>query len=327
MPDELADLPIVTELGDALLAGFRRAERRRPFRGLAALALAATVVVTLAIVSTLGGGALAPQPASAATVLRAAAAAAAARPDRFPRAGQFLFVRVRTNALLSIHRGFGIPLPIQRDNGPYELVATVSWESWSPTRTGEAQTRVVAVTFPTAAARTRWIALGRPDPLADLSPHPARLAPLGTRIPVGGPLRTLSAAEILALPTAPRALSRELFGRVSAAAAVSIVQNLNLYPIGGPLRAAMYRALALEPGIRTAGTVRVLSGRAGVALAARDPSGLVADELVLDPATGEVLGTRTVSTSARSGLAPGTVRYESVIVSRTITNRPGPPRR
>ena len=59
MSEELANLPILEELGAQLVAGFRRRETgrlRRPLVRFAALAVAAAVGAGAVLVSELGGG-------------------------------------------------------------------------------------------------------------------------------------------------------------------------------------------------------------------------------------------------------------------------------
>jgi len=118
-----------------------------------------------------------------------------------------------------------------------------------------------------------------------------------------------------------------MFTGVSASQAINIVAAIDLYPIRPGERAAIYRALALVPGVVAAGRARSLSGLNGVVLGARDPDGAVEDQLILDPRTGAVLGGRTVILSAGSaGLPAGTVRSQTAIVQRAITDKPRPPR-
>ena len=326
MPDELGELPIVAELGDALVEAFRRAERRGPDRRVAALALAAALAVTLAIVSTLGGGALRPAQASAATVLRSAARAAAGQPDRFPKADQFYFVSVRSRFLMPIRRHALTPLSITAPITAAAIVTVQGWAAWSPSRDGRVQGAVRSVAFPTAAARERWIALGRPALSPDLGRGQA-IAPTRGVIAVGGTHGALSVHALLTLPTRARPLYRALFAGETAPQSVDIVQTLGAYPLPPRLRAALYAALAMVHGIEVRGRVRVLSGAIGVALGARDPDRLVEDEVVLDPRTGILLGSRTVWLADEHGLAAGTIRYESAIVARAITDRPSPPTR
>jgi hypothetical protein len=113
-----------------------------------------------------------------------------------------------------------------------------------------------------------------------------------------------------------------MFTGVSASQAINIVAAIDLYPIRPGERAAIYRALALVPGVVAAGRARSLSGLNGVVLGARDPDGAVEDQLILDPRTGAVLGGRTVILSAGSaGLPAGTVRSQTASCNaRSLTS-------
>jgi hypothetical protein len=56
------------------------------------------------------------------------------------------------------------------------------------------------------------------------------------------------------------------------------------------------------------------------------PDGVVRSDLIIDPATGGLLGTRTVVLDARAvDLPRGSVFAQQVIVRRAVTNRPAPP--
>ena len=331
MSEQLADLPIVEELGAQLVAGFRRRERGglcRPAARIAVLAAAAALGAGVVLLTQLGGGG--PSAASAAQVLQTAARAAAAWPAHLAKPRQFFFVRWRTSVLLPIRRGATGLVPLKAFYGPHALVTIEEWNSWSFTRKGRTQTRVLGVSFPTAASRARWVAIGRPALYRGLVvvTRPQVIAPLGANaeiIAIGA--RGFTARQLLALPTKPKRLYRRVFESASAAQALDAVRTLDLYPIGPSLRAASFRALAMVRGIVVAGPARSLTGRSGVALGARDPSGTVEDELIIDPRSGAVLGERSITIDSRSdGLPLGTVRFQTAVITRTVTNAAGLPR-
>ncbi|MBB4906078.1 CU044_5270 family protein [Actinophytocola algeriensis] len=77
------------------------------------------------------------------------------------------------------------------------------------------------------------------------------------------------------------------------------------------LRAALYRALALLPGLEVTERVANLDGHQGTALGLTEYG--VRHDLIIDPATGQYIGERTVHVSDDSDLPPGTiVSYTSV---------------
>jgi hypothetical protein len=71
------------------------------------------------------------------------------------------------------------------------------------------------------------------------------------------------------------------------------------------LRAALYRALALLPGLEVIERVDNLDGHQGTALGLTEYG--VRHDLIIDPATGQYIGERTVQVSDDSDLPPGTV--------------------
>ena len=320
MSEELLDLPIVEELGAALVAGFRRREARRlrrPAVRAAALVAAATGAVAV-LLSQLGGGAVSPAEAAAARVLRTAAQAAVAHPERLPKPGQFLFVRWRTVYLTPVVAGGGM-IARGAERAPKAVVTTTFWDAWSATRVGRTNGRVLSVRFPTASARALWVRLGRPR-LVELA-APAGIEP-SESIAVGR--GGLTVRKLLALPPNARVIDRRLFAGAVASNVLDYVRAIDLYPISARLRAAVYRALTLVPGIRYEGRARTLTGRVGVALGA--PDGLVRADLIIDPRTGSVLGNRTVVIdSAATRLPAGTVVYEETVTERAITDTAAPP--
>ena len=81
--------------------------------------------------------------------------------------------------------------------------------------------------------------------------------------------------------------------------------------VGPDLRAALFGAIALVPGVDTAGTATTLLGDTGAVVARTDGDGF-RRELVFDPDTGTFLGERQITGSAAGlGVPDGTVLYES----------------
>ena len=329
MSEEILDLPIVEELGAALLEGFRRREAgrlRRPAVRAAALAAAAALGAGIVFATQLGDGRLGAANASAAQVLQSAARAAAAQPVRRPRPGQYFYVRFRSSVLVRVGRHPSASIPAHASFGRQAVVTIDTGESWSMARAGWLESRLVSVRFPTAAARARWLALGRPalDRALIAKHRPTQVPPLGAVIAVAG-AAPLTARALLRLPPNPKLLYARLFARSSAPVAIWFMHNLELYLISPRLQGGLYRALARVHGIVAGGTVRTLDGRSGVALGARAPGGFE-DEIILDPDTGALLGDRAIVISRRAtGLPVGTVRDQTVVIERTVVSRPRPP--
>jgi hypothetical protein len=324
MPDDprLADFPILTELGEQLDAGFRRRAARRlpPVRN--CLVVAATVAFAIGIALAVGlqEQGLSPSEASAAATLRDAAGAADAQPAVLVKPRQYFYVRWLTSALIPVRKNPSTPLPRSSIGVPRASVSVEAWEFWSPTRVGRIDGRVLGVAFPNDAAQSRWQRLGRP-PLstAVLGSVPSAISPLGETIPVGR--SSLTARQLLALPSNPRAIYRHLFAAGTAYGALDLVRSLDVYPIRPMLRAALYRALALVPGIVSVGKAVTLTGRVGTAIGAQDPDRAVRDELIIDPHNGDLLGSRIVVINVHAENLPrGTVISQTAIVQSTVTN-------
>jgi hypothetical protein len=322
MSEELGRLAIVEELGAQLAAGFRRRESsllRRPALRVAALAAAAGVGAGVVLVTQLSGGPSEAQ-AAAARVLTTAAAQVVAHPGAMPRPDQFLFVRWRDTYLTPVRTAASAPLALGELRAPKALVTTTGWTSWSVTRVGNTGGRVLSVTFPTAAARALWVRLGRPR-LGFVPAGIVKITPVEA-IPVGRV--SLRIRQLLRFPADPRTIAARWFGGESAANVISDIPNIEELPLRANLRAAIYRALTLVPGITFVGSARTLDGRVGNVIGT--PDGVVRSDLIIDPDTGGLLGTRTVVLDAKAiDLPKGTVFAQQIIVRRAITNRPAPP--
>ena len=104
-----------------------------------------------------------------------------------------------------------------------------------------------------------------------------------------------------------------------------ILRGLAEAPTSAPLRAALYRVLAATPGIRLLGSRRDSIGRHGTAVAVT--VGDVELELIIDPATGELL--QTSRTLHRSTLyfdgeqPPGLINRATYLASGIVASTHG----
>ncbi|MFJ6670949.1 CU044_5270 family protein [Actinosynnema sp. NPDC091369] len=96
------------------------------------------------------------------------------------------------------------------------------------------------------------------------------------------------------------------------------VQLLGTGLVPADLRASLYRALALLDGVTVADGAANLDGRVGVAVTIEDVH--ARRELIVDPATGDFIGERTVAGPQphESYLAPGTVTGYSAITTKVV---------
>jgi hypothetical protein len=325
MPETFADLPILAELRADLDAAFARAEagspaaawrRRRalvPAGGLIAVAVAAAAAI--ALTSGADSGRLAPTPATAAEALHDVASVAAATDAPVPRDDQYFYVR-----------------------------SDATWESdaiSSGTQTITLEHHV----------RQIWLSVDRPGRLVDRidSVRPLTATGLGpATVPgaavAGGAMamapihhyfigdERLSRAGLLAFPTDPATIYERLSSRVgdrgnSNAGEVftEIGDALRESPAPPALRAGLYGALALVPGIELVGPTNDAVGRPGLAVALTESG--TRRELLFDPKTSELLAEREVlvdPAAAHIDAPAGTVTSYAVYLTRAVTDTPTP---
>ncbi|MDA0179373.1 CU044_5270 family protein [Solirubrobacter phytolaccae] len=305
MPDILDDLRADLD------AAFARAERKRARRGWTFGAATAALASTAVAVVLLAGGTT--PPATAAEVLRAVAGVAQDTPAPVPRDDQYYYVRSRTTNL-SMFAGV---------DPKHEHAVTL-----------------------VEADREIWQSLKRPGQMTVkvIGKRPLTPADAGRRqgpdvaVPGGGRVgkqhhyllgtERLSRAELLAYPTDPQVVYDRIRAHVGSGGDSregqvfdAISSALRERPAPPALRAALYGALALTPGVTLAGTVTDRAGRTGTAVAFTEVG--VRTELIFDPRTSELLGERRVLVEpARSGIdAPvGTVVGDTAYLERAVVD-------
>ncbi|MGW1848267.1 CU044_5270 family protein [Streptomyces sp. NPDC001966] len=158
-------------------------------------------------------------------------------------------------------------------------------------------------------------------------------APGGTGdiVPMGDlPLRLLAT-----LPTDEQALRKRLFTLVDkdynapkkildGIVVDTAVRLATTLPSTPALRAAAYRLLAAEPGVRSLGDVKDHTGRTGYAVALPSPHGPVELRLIFDKSTGMPLGTEMVATRGGDGVSKGELRDYKTITSMKWTEKSPP---
>jgi hypothetical protein len=102
---------------------------------------------------------------------------------------------------------------------------------------------------------------------------------------------------------------------------VEIADALREAPQTPRLRAMLYRALALVPGVQLLGNVKDRLGRDAIGVAYTEHTGM-RHELLFDPQTAEVLNERQVVVRPVQGLraAPGTAVEDVVYTRRAVTD-------
>ncbi|GGZ51695.1 hypothetical protein GCM10010387_52370 [Streptomyces inusitatus] len=149
------------------------------------------------------------------------------------------------------------------------------------------------------------------------------------------PMGDIEIAELRALPTDGKALRERLYElvdadynappdtmrRLVAAKALQIAVGMPATP---GLRAAAYRLLAAEPGVRSLGETEDRSGRPGDGVAIPHPEAGTEERIVLDKKTGAPLGTLTAATRDGHGRVKGEIIEYTVMVGQSWTDTPPP---
>lgn len=136
--------------------------------------------------------------------------------------------------------------------------------------------------------------------------------------PCGRPFdhKQLTSAMIKAMPRDPhKLLTDEYLGKDLMTALQRSTLFLRSGLVPGDLRAAIYRALALVPGIEITDNFANLDGRKGVAFGGAEPG--YRTDVIIDPATGQYIGFRMVD-DGTMGLPKGTVHDSSSLVTGVV---------
>jgi hypothetical protein len=319
----------------------RRIARRRWLAPLGGLAVAAAVAATVVVLV----GSAGVHTSVAAALERAARAAQQRAPATTVEPGQFWYTRtsgVERLPLPILPKPPAVP-PKGAVPATVALVQRVSIETWVGLD-GTIRTRAVpasAQRFATPQDRARYLAAGNPLPHPNLGSDST--AQGDDRFPPS--LDLFHYRELLSLPTDPHALYQRVhralvaaqarvqrefantqaelrrqqtananFGvsqmiwaerEAQSAAELNAIKGLLETPVPPAVRAALYRAAALIPGVRYDGHVHDSLGRAGVGVSAGRPGSEF--ELIFDPATGALLGEHSPLIGDSATVAAGVV--------------------
>lgn len=306
--------PSAGQAAEPVAAKPRRVQRRV----VPALMLGVAVLATVLVIALGGGGGLAPPRASAAAVLNASAVVLDKSGASLSLArGQYFYVREAV--------WFRYAWP-----GTRPFIVRSVYEDWVGSNgSGRERVHVTGV-------------IGRPSPgfrsdtrsydiVTRANPRPFSLA-------TADPHLRLSYAQLRALPADPRGLvrnidqlaARELSASGPGPRALSpsqaqtvlrfgVLRGVAESPTPPQVRAAVYRALALTPGIRLLGRRSDAAGRTGMAVAAN--LGAVELILIIDPSTGRLLQTsRTLlhRSSYMQGWPKGLVNRATILASGVV---------
>jgi hypothetical protein len=318
-------LPILAELRADLDAAFRaaptpRRTRRRWLLPAGGFAAAGAAAAAIALTSGVDSGQVAPPPATAAEALRRVAAVAEHTAAPVPRDDQYYYVR-STGSTSAMPAGVGQPGAATRIVQEQRLWTSIA-------RRGLNETHVT--TIEPLSRRD----VGKPA-------EPDAFAPRTDSMPLDAQhhyfigAERLTRAQLLAYPVDPRQISERLLANVGTRGNspegevfTELGDALRGVPAPAPVRAGLYRALALVPGVDLAGQVRDRAGRTGLAVAYGERG--LRQELVFDPATSEMLAERLIVVDPRRAEIDepaGTLLHDTVYLQRAVTDELKPPPR
>ena len=107
-------------------------------------------------------------------------------------------------------------------------------------------------------------------------------------------------------------------------ALVWIADTLRSGAIPADLRAAMYKAAAMIPDVQVTEHTANLNGRTGIAIGRLEPSNGIRHDIIIDPASGQLIGERQVLTKADkvAGYPAGTVIASTAITTAVVDSAP-----
>jgi hypothetical protein len=304
--------------------------RRRVLVGVLAAA-AAVAVGTVAVVQPFGGGGVA--SAAAAEILNTASQAAALQSDPVLAAGQYTLVETTVVDAAAASVG---------DNGPMiGWLASTDRQLYIPAdHAGE--------WVLTMSALAPYETFGDESEKQAKLLHDEQLA----NFPDGELLRAAggnfyctpaqySDTKMAALPRDPKMLLSAVYemnngtgGDRKQQVALEEIEDLLWSGIApADLRAALFSAAALIPGIDITDTATTLNGETGTAIGRIDSSDAVRHDMIIDPETGNFIGAREVALKDQSGIPEGTViwwssvtttiAYQAPTAATTLTSCPG----
>lgn len=293
---------------------FRSRSRPRPRIAMLSV-LGATVAVVLVAGSVTGFGLGGASESAAASTLNAAADAALRTTDPVLTTGQYL--KVTTHKIASYDGDAG-----SRQSGVF-LYAETSHLFIPADRSDD----WVRVDGPLSVVQT----------FGDLSERAAVIAAENTgtttlRAPGGrfyGTAPDVTPATLQSLPRDSVRLLAVIHTATGSTgnsrdgeAFVFIADTLRSGIVPADLRAALYRAAALIPGVTITDDEATVDRRTGVAFGRSENNG-TRQEIIIDPATGLLIGERTVQTSPDATVLPiGTVLDSTAVATTTVNTAP-----
>ena len=138
-----------------------------------------------------------------------------------------------------------------------------------------------------------------------------------------------SAEDLAAMPSDPADLLSYFYATSAggsnspeedALSRISDVLRSGLAP--AELRAALYRAIAMIPDVTVVERSATLNGQVGVAIGRQDPTRDYRQDLIVDPATGLLIGERQVQVTADANVPANTVIGWTSVMTAVVDSTP-----
>jgi hypothetical protein len=302
-----------------------RPSHRRWGRAVAAGAVVAAAVAGVLVAENVGGNQ--PTASAAALTLRQAATASIGEHDPVLRPGQYLYIRLDSlnDNMVADVKG---PVPT------FYFVQEQVTETWIP-----ADRKANWRLRDSLSAPLRWITGTEQQAKAEgvdvTATAPTEItAPCGAFYASGtspaacadagpGNWQEPTPAWLAALPTDPAQLLAKLRKDIpqnlgDPEILTYVADALRGGQVPGRVRAVMYRALALLPDLKVTQQAANLNGGKGVALGVADPRSPVRQEIIVDPATGQFIGQRSVAQLADHDDPIGSVLSSSAVTTKVV---------
>ncbi|MDQ1058264.1 hypothetical protein QFZ23_002165 [Arthrobacter globiformis] len=302
-----------------------RPVRRRVLIASAAAALLVGGIVLADIVRPSGPGAT----AEAAEVLNNAAAATIQTSDPVVGPGQYLKIETTELTGGGMQAADGSDISWQETTGGHVYVPADREGEWVwnreervPLESSSEAAKAAAAEIRKRNASSLWPE-GQPRPVGiQRAPGGAFYGNQPTLI-IGTPLK-----EAGSLPRDPQALLDIIYDRTKGAgkspeaeAFVTIADGLRTGVVPADLRAALYKAAALIPGV-TVGTGRQQSTAEPASLSASPPDGGTRRDIIIDPTSGLVIGEQDVLLKDYPGAPAGTVSTWTSVKTSVVNAAP-----
>ena len=296
-------------------------------RVLFASAAAALLVGGIVVADVVGPGRLGAS-AEAAEVLNNAAAATIRTSDPVVEPGQYLKIETKSLTGSGGQAADGSEVNWQETTGGQVYVPADRDGEWVWNREARVPLESSSEEAKALAAKVREAQQAQPEG------HPALIgilrAPGGAfygnepAVIIGTPLK-----EASSLPRDPQALLNLIYERTKGAgqspgseAFVTIADGLRTGVVPADLRAALYKAAALIPGVTVTDREATIDGRTGIALGIPTSDGVARTDILIDPVSGLVIGEQDVLLKDHQGSPAGTVTSWSSVKTSVVNSAP-----